>query len=173
VDDLLALSRIEQSAEAREIELSTSSICPVIEAARSSCLPNAEQARISVEIPSGCDERLTARINPPLLEQAIMNLLDNAIKYSRPDSVVTMSAEAVGNEVAIQVTDHGQGIEPEDLPRIFERFYRADKARSREKGGTGLGLAIVKHIVQAHGGRTTVESTPGEGSTFTIFIPSA
>lgn len=173
VDDLLALSRIEQSADAKEIELTRTSICAVLESARMNCLTSAEDERISIDIVDGCDEHLSARINAPLLEQAVTNLLDNAIKYSHKDATVVISSEAVGDEIAIRVVDHGEGIEPEDLPRIFERFYRADKARSREKGGTGLGLAIVKHIVQAHGGRTTVESTPGEGSTFTIFLPAA
>jgi two-component system phosphate regulon sensor histidine kinase PhoR len=75
-------------------------------------------------------------------------------------------------EVAITVTDEGCGIPPEHLPRIFERFYVVDKSRSRKLGGTGLGLAIVKHIAQAHGGRVAVESTPGQGSTFTIYLPT-
>jgi two-component system, OmpR family, phosphate regulon sensor histidine kinase PhoR len=170
IDDLLALSKIEQSAEAREIDLAISPICPVFEAARTNCLTKA--AEVDIEIESECDEHLSARINAPLLEQAITNLLDNAVKYSPRGSTVTMRAEVEGGEIALSVIDQGQGIEPEHLSRIFERFYRVDKARSRQKGGTGLGLAIVKHIVQAHGGRVTVESTPGKGSTFTIFIPA-
>ncbi len=106
-----------------------------------------------------------------LLEQAVVNLLDNAVKYSEPGRQVHVSAAETADGVAICVQDHGSGIAPEHQARIFERFYRVDPARSRKLGGTGLGLAIVKHIVQAHRGRVTVESTPGVGSTFTIHLP--
>jgi two-component system phosphate regulon sensor histidine kinase PhoR len=110
-------------------------------------------------------------MNGPLLEQAVINLLDNAIKYSEPGSEVQVLGSQSSREVTITVSDHGCGISAEHLPRIFERFYRVDKARSRKLGGTGLGLAIVKHIIQAHGGRVTVKSTLGVGSTFTIHLP--
>ena len=113
------------------------------------------------------------RVNSPLLEQAIVNLLDNAIKYSEPASAVRIAAEQVNGEMTIAVSDRGCGVEQEHLPRLFERFYRVDKARSRKLGGTGLGLAIVKHIVHAHHGRITVASAYGEGSTFTIHLPAA
>jgi len=106
-----------------------------------------------------------------LLEQAVVNLLDNAVKYSDPEKRVRLQARAVDHELQIQVQDHGIGIEKKHLPRLFERFYRVDKARSRALGGTGLGLAIVKHIAQAHGGHITVESRLGEGSLFTIHLP--
>jgi two-component system phosphate regulon sensor histidine kinase PhoR len=85
---------------------------------------------------------------------------------------VRITAGLEGNELVIRVVDEGTGIEAEHLPRLFERFYRVDKARSRKLGGTGLGLSIVKHIVQAHGGTITVESTPGVGSTFTVRMPA-
>jgi two-component system phosphate regulon sensor histidine kinase PhoR len=107
------------------------------------------------------------------LEQAVVNLLDNAIKYSEPGSTVRIVAEQSPAEVTIAVVDQGCGIEPEHLPRLFERFYRVDRARSRKLGGTGLGLAIVKHIVQAHRGRITVESAFGAGTTFTIHLPAS
>jgi two-component system phosphate regulon sensor histidine kinase PhoR len=100
-----------------------------------------------------------------------VNLVDNAIKYSPAGAVVSVSATVRDDEVALEVDDHGSGIDRRHLPRLFERFYRVDKARSRDLGGTGLGLAIVKHISQVHGGRVTVESTPGVGSRFTIFLP--
>jgi two-component system phosphate regulon sensor histidine kinase PhoR len=93
------------------------------------------------------------------------------VKYSPSGSTVRLIAESVGDNVGIHVVDNGPGIEAEHIPRLFERFYRVDKARSRKMGGTGLGLAIVKHIVQAHHGRTEVQSAPGKGSTFSIFIP--
>ena len=102
----------------------------------------------------------------------MINLVDNAIKYSDQGRTVWMSAAvdvaANGTEVVVRVRDEGSGIDAEHLPRLFERFYRVDKARSRKLGGTGLGLSIVKHIVQAHGGAITVDSTPHVGSTFTI-----
>ena len=106
-----------------------------------------------------------------LLEQAIVNLLDNAVKYSAAGSPVEIRAEKHDGIIGIHICDHGCGIAQRNLPRLFERFYRVDKARSRQMGGTGLGLAIVKHIVQAHEGEITVESKLGEGSTFSIYLP--
>jgi signal transduction histidine kinase len=95
------------------------------------------------------------------------------VKYSAEGTAVTVSATAVAGGVSLSVSDQGYGIEPEHLERLFERFYRVDKGRSRQEGGTGLGLAIVKHIAQVHGGHVSVQSVYGEGSTFSIFIPSA
>jgi two-component system phosphate regulon sensor histidine kinase PhoR len=118
-----------------------------------------------------CPADLAPRINAPLIEQAVVNLLDNAIKYSESGTKVELDAAANGSDFSIRVRDHGCGIPAEHLPRIFERFYRVDKARSRRQGGTGLGLAIVKHIAQAHRGAASVESTIGRGSTFTLRIP--
>jgi len=117
-----------------------------------------------------CPEDLRARVNAPLLEQALVNLIDNAIKYSGPGGMVHIEAEQVGAEVVLRVKDQGQGIPPEHLDRIFERFYRVDPSRDRKAGGTGLGLAIVKHIAQAHGGKVTAASTPGEGSVFSLHL---
>ncbi|CAH2032383.1 ATP-binding protein [Trichlorobacter ammonificans] len=104
------------------------------------------------------------------LEQVLLNLLDNALKYTPSGGRVGITARPDGNRVAIAVTDTGSGIPARDLSRIFERFYRVDEARSREQGGTGLGLAIVKHIVQLHGGEITVQSEPGTGSVFTLYL---
>jgi two-component system phosphate regulon sensor histidine kinase PhoR len=120
-----------------------------------------------------CSAGLQARINAPLIEQAVINLVGNAIKYSDRQSSVQIEAERQDDTVKIRVRDRGCGIAREHLPRLFERFYRVDKARSRSLGGTGLGLAIVKHIVQAHGGTVTVSSEPGAGSVFTISLPAA
>ena len=133
------------------------------------CEPKASER--SIEMERVCDEEVSARINAPLLEQAVANLIDNAIKYSETGSTIRVAARQTESEAAISVTDHGCGVPEEHLPRLFERFYRVDKARSRKLGGTGLGLAIVKHIVQAHRGSVSVESAPGEGSTFTIHLP--
>jgi two-component system sensor histidine kinase SenX3 len=99
---------------------------------------------------------------------ALTNLLDNAIKYSEPPSPVELGASVMAGMVTITVSDHGPGIPSRDLERIFERFYRVDRARSRDTGGTGLGLAIVRHVAQVHGGDVSVESREGEGSTFRL-----
>ncbi len=133
------------------------------------CRPKADEKRIPIELEG--DDATTVSVDPVLLEQAVVNLLDNAIKYSDPQNTVHLETGHSGKEVRIRVRDHGIGIEKKHLPRLFERFYRVDKSRSRAGGGTGLGLAIVKHIAQAHGGQVTVESRVGEGSTFTIHLP--
>src|SRR5437868_2568753 len=106
------------------------------------------------------------------LREVFDNLLDNALKYSNKGGEIHLRAERRGNEIALSVSDNGIGIAPEDLPRIFERFYRADKARSRELGGTGLGLSIVKHIAQLHGGSIEAKSEPGKGATIRLLLPA-
>jgi signal transduction histidine kinase len=107
------------------------------------------------------------------LEQAILNLMANAIKFNRPGGEVRVSARVNGNhQVEIVIADTGVGIPSQDLPRIFERFYRIDKARSRQVGGTGLGLSIVKHVVERMNGAVEVESQLGRGSVFTLRLPS-
>jgi len=105
------------------------------------------------------------------LEQVLTNLVDNALKYTPPGGRVEVQVAAVNGEVEVVVNDTGKGIRPEDLPHVFERFYRSDRSRTRGSGGTGLGLAIAKHIVEAHGGRISVSSRPNEGTTFTVTIP--
>jgi two-component system phosphate regulon sensor histidine kinase PhoR len=156
IEDLLALSRIEQSEGTGD------------------CLPRAGDRSIRLDVT--CDASIEADVNAPLFEQALINLVDNAIKYSNPESTIwiAVSVEAAADgksAVLITIRDEGCGIAAEHLPRLFERFYRVDEARSRKLGGTGLGLSIVKHIVQAHGGTVSVESVPGVGSTFTIRLP--
>jgi two-component system sensor histidine kinase SenX3 len=106
------------------------------------------------------------------LVSAIANLLDNAVKYSDPGSTVEIDVRAGRHSTDIAVRDRGVGIPARDLSRIFERFYRVDRARSRQTGGTGLGLAIVRHVATNHGGEVLVESREGEGSTFTLRLPS-
>jgi two-component system phosphate regulon sensor histidine kinase PhoR len=110
-------------------------------------------------------------IDPLKMSQACENLLDNALKYTPKGSHVDVSAQLKANEVHVCIRDNGPGIPAEDLPHIFERFYRVDKGRSRDKGGTGLGLSIVKHIIQLHGGRVWVESQVGQGTAFFFGLP--
>jgi two-component system phosphate regulon sensor histidine kinase PhoR len=105
------------------------------------------------------------------IHQVVVNLLSNAISYTQEGGLVTVEVQPAEGGVEISVTDNGIGIPPEHLSRIFERFYRVDKSRSREEGGTGLGLSIVKHIVEAHGGWVNVESKAGQGSRFVFFLP--
>lgn len=118
-----------------------------------------------------CDEELIARINRNLIEQALGNLLDNAVKYSNKKTEILVGAAMKNDDLILFVRDSGYGISEEHMPRLFERFYRIDKGRSREEGGTGLGLAIVKHIVNAMNGIIEVDSAPGKGTNFTIKIP--
>jgi two-component system phosphate regulon sensor histidine kinase PhoR len=171
IEDLLSLSRIEQVEEKNEVALHEGPIREVLVTAIQLCEAKAKEKNIRLEL--SCNKELKAKINAALLEQAIANLLDNAVKYSDAEGIIRIEARQADNKVSISVRDQGCGIDKEHLPRIFERFYRADKARSRKLGGTGLGLAIVKHIAQAHGGHVTVESTPGKGSTFTIHLPKS
>lgn len=105
------------------------------------------------------------------LQEVIYNLLDNAVKYSQPEGKIALRARRLNDSVRISVADEGIGIPARDLPRVFERFYRADKARSRQMGGTGLGLSIVKHIAQLHGGSVEATSEPGQGSTISVVLP--
>ena len=169
IEDLLRLSRIEREAEREEVVLVEGKVKDLLQTAIQVCEVKAVAKKVRIEL--SCEKDIVAKIDAVLLEQALANLLDNAIKYSDEGSVIQVEATQKESEIIISVSDHGCGIEKEHLPRLFERFYRADKARSRQLGGTGLGLAIVKHIAQAHGGHVSVESTHGKGSTFAIHLP--
>lgn len=168
VEDLLALSRIEQE-EGEGLPLALGVVRGVLEGAYQACQDAATDKHIVVHIQ--CEEDLTIPMDQPLLQQAITNLLDNAIKYSEARTQVELEALTANGAAVIRVRDQGRGIEAEHLDRIFERFYRVDKARSRRLGGTGLGLAIVKHIVRAHGGAVNAHSVVGRGSVLTIHLP--
>jgi two-component system, OmpR family, phosphate regulon sensor histidine kinase PhoR len=170
IDDLLELSRIEQGEGTGTIILMMEPLAPVLRSAANACLNLAEGKDMRLSL--ACESELRARINAPLLEQALVNLIDNAIKYSDPGQEVFIEACRADGEVQIRVHDQGYGIAAEHLPRLFERFYRVDKARSRRVGGTGLGLSIVKHIVKAHHGRIEVASEVGQGSVFTVILPA-
>jgi two-component system, OmpR family, phosphate regulon sensor histidine kinase PhoR len=171
VEDLLTLSRMELEDEQKEINSEAAKIIEIFQAAIQLCRLKAEEKKIRIDLE--CEKTGTAVLDPTLIEQAVVNLLDNALKYSEPQSTILLKSHRQNSEMIISVQDHGIGIAQKHLPRIFERFYRVDKARSRNMGGTGLGLAIVKHIAQAHGGYVTVESTLGEGSRFSIHLPQS
>ncbi len=168
VKDLLQVSRLENFSNDVEQELETKPLLPFINEAIAISSPKAEKKGISLKI--HCDAEITAMLHPPSLEKALINLLDNAIKYSHQDGKVIISCRSESDYTTITVTDFGEGIPSEHQERIFERFYRVDKSRSRKKGGTGLGLAIVKHAVLAQGGSVSVDSSPSKGSSFTISL---
>jgi two-component system, OmpR family, phosphate regulon sensor histidine kinase PhoR len=169
IDDLLNLSRIEGDSKRKEIVMVQTLVDDVIRNAVQMVEARTEEKKIRIQFQ--CEDSLSVEMDAPLIEQAVVNLLDNAIKYSELGSTIEVHAAKRNREVFISIRDHGIGIANEHIPRLFERFYRIDKARSRKLGGTGLGLAIVKHIIQAHNGKITVESSPGKGSTFTLNFP--
>jgi two-component system sensor histidine kinase SenX3 len=168
VTELIALSRL-QGAE-KLPELSRVEVDVVIDEAMGRSRLAAESAGIEIatDSPSG----LEVEGDRTLLVTALSNLLDNAVAYSPPGSPVSVSRKLVDGFVEIAVTDRGIGIAEDQQTRVFERFYRVDKARSRATGGTGLGLAIVKHVANNHGGEVRLWSLPGTGSTFTLRIPA-
>lgn len=171
LEDLLSLSRIEQLGETGELRFQNGLIKPVLETALELTAHTAAQKNITITL--ACPDDATARMNPALLEQAASNLIENAIKYSEPGRTLRIEATHDTDHWNIAFIDQGYGIEAQHLSRVFERFYRVDKARSRSEGGTGLGLSIVKHIMTAMGGKVSVESAPGIGSTFTLAVPAA
>jgi two-component system, OmpR family, phosphate regulon sensor histidine kinase PhoR len=182
VDDLLSLSRIEMNEHRPPTErVDLARLVPTVVDLLDQRAA-ARQMEIRLDLPADLPPVLG---DPDELAQVFQNLLDNAIKYSRPGTPIELGArpspkvlpgarpgERAG-AVAVMVRDHGEGIAREHLPRLTERFYRVDAARSRELGGTGLGLAIVKHIVNHHRGALEIDSEPGEGTVFTIYLPAA
>jgi two-component system sensor histidine kinase SenX3 len=168
IDDLLELSRIEaEEAPVREPVPVHLLVADAVERIR----PSADLGGIPIETTEP-DSRVTILGDRRQLVSAMYNLLENAVKYSDPGSAVEVRAMRVGEKVEIVVRDHGIGIPTRDLERIFERFYRVDRARSRETGGTGLGLAIVRHVASNHHGEVRVRSREGEGSEFVLSLPA-
>ena len=170
VADLLTLARIESNEQASELR-------PIdVRASIRECVarftPAAAQKQLTLEaaLPEG---EVNVRGDEESLRQIVDNLLDNACKYTPAGGRVAVRVARQGGEVGLEVQDNGIGIEQRDQERVFERFYRVDKARSRELGGTGRGLSIVKHLTLALGGRVSLESTPGKGSTFRVHLPAA
>jgi two-component system phosphate regulon sensor histidine kinase PhoR len=168
-EDLLTLSRIEQKRQ--QFEFENHLVDGLLKDAMDQVRPIAEKNEIRLEEDSP-PEGTQAWCDSEAVSQILSNLLDNAIKFTPAGGRITVGARLAGRTVEVYVRDTGIGIPAEDLPRLFERFYRVDKARSRELGGTGLGLSIVKHLVAALHGATRVESAVGEGSTFLFTLPA-
>ncbi len=169
IQDLLTISALE--AGRMKLNVQPVALRPLVEKIFSDLKPPAAAKHVTLknELPD-----LTAAADASRLEQVFANLVDNAIKYGRAQGTVTVGGKTTGDgKIEIFVQDDGPGIPAEALERVFERFYRVDKARSREQGGTGLGLSIVKHIVQAHGGEVRVQSELGKGATFFFTLPKA
>lgn len=166
--DLLALSELESADAGPPPE--RVSVRDAVEAAVTAL--ESEAALRQVKLHRSVDTSLYVTANKIRLEQVLVNLVDNAVKFNRPGGEVWIDAERADSQVRISVTDNGIGIPSSDLPRVFERFYRVDKARSREAGGTGLGLSIVKHAVERMGGSVSAESQLGKGSKFTVTLPA-
>lgn len=170
VEDLLMLSKLESMEF--QIDLEPLCLSEILQEVIEWVGGAAQKKKVSIVHPP-LPKDLWVRADRKYLEQILTNLLDNAIKYNREGGEVRIEVTSKGGkEVQVSIHDNGIGIPLEDLPRIFERFYRVDKGRSKELGGTGLGLSIVKHLVQAHGGRVWAESQLGRGSTFHFTLPN-
>lgn len=170
VEDVMALSKLEQPLTRESLERDRLPVADLFESVAGQFESAARERSISLVVEAAPETAVLA--HRQLIEQAVANLVSNAVRYSCSGGTVILRAEAVAGSVIISVEDEGPGISAEHLPRLFERFYRVDKGRSRELGGTGLGLAIVKHIALIHGGRAEVESEPEQGSTFRIILPA-
>ena len=170
VDDVLSLARLE--APESHLDLAEISLRPILSGILRDWEKRfaAKQLRAELDAP---DDLPDIEADEGRVQEVIYNLLDNAVKYSQPGGQITVRAELAGDKVRVSVSDQGVGIPARELPRIFERFYRADKARSRELGGTGLGLSIVKHIAQLHGGSVEADSEVGRGTTISVLLPLA
>jgi signal transduction histidine kinase len=166
VADLLDLSRLEDPAT---IANSISDLSAIARTEVTELLPHSEAKAILVR--SSIDEGIRVKGDEAQLALMIRNLLDNAVRYTPEEGEVSIAVTTEGDEALLRVSDTGAGIPLRDQARVFERFYRVDKGRSRDQGGTGLGLAIVKHVADLHGGHVTVTSQLGEGSTFTVILP--
>lgn len=169
IEDLLRLSKIERDADLDAISFDLYSLDAILKSAIE--ISEAKWTDRKPNIKLIGESQIMARLNPRLFEQAIINLIDNAVKYCDPGTLIKIKAYEKARHIVVEVNDQGCGIDAEHLPRLFERFYRVDKARSRDLGGSGLGLAIVKHIIQAHGGSIHVQSVKNQGSTFVISLP--
>jgi two-component system phosphate regulon sensor histidine kinase PhoR len=168
VEDLLVLARLESRRD--EMQFEEMDLHECISGIAMDWAAKMAKKGVALVLAIG-DDIPVISVDPLRLEQVLNNLVDNALKYTPAQGVITIQASRQGGFVILCVEDTGAGIPPVDLPHIFERFYRADKARSREMGGTGLGLSIVKHIAHAHGGTVRAESTLGEGTAIILELP--
>jgi two-component system phosphate regulon sensor histidine kinase PhoR len=170
LDDLTDLSNIELGRV--RLTIAPIPVDAAVESAIAIVAPRAEAGQVTLErqVPADLSP---VRADHDRLVQILINLVDNAVKYTPPGGRVRVRAERAGDRVLVSVEDTGIGIPAGDLPRVTERFYRVDRARSRELGGTGLGLAIVKHLVLAHGGELRIESEPGRGTSVRFALPVA
>lgn len=168
VDDLLTLSRLESAPITQLLEIDEHDACDLLRTCADICHARAEAKNITISI--SCISPIAVKIDQSLMTQALVNLLDNAIKYSNENTEIALLAESSESHVKLSVRDQGPGIAEENIPRLFERFYRIDKSRSRRIGGTGLGLAIVKHIVNIHDGEVVVTNNGGKGACFSIIL---
>jgi len=172
IDDLLKLSEIESKEV--PLKISPLDLKAEVESVLSTFQHQIEKKRIVVENQISEDPFPKVKADRDKLRQVLINLIDNGIKFNRDGGRIVLGAEVTEEkEIRISVEDSGIGIPKKDIPRIFERFFRVDKARSRELGGTGLGLAIAKHIIEAHGGTVSCASELGKGSTFSFTLPTA
>ena len=163
IDDLLMLARLDSGR--LTLDLQPVGLHAIVQSVVEDIAPRASPRSIRLE--NQVPAELAALADDDRLQQVLWNLIDNAIKYGRPAGTVRIGGRELDAErIELFVQDDGPGIPPDARERVFERFFRLDRARSREQGGTGLGLAIVKHVVQAHGGEVRVESDPGHGATF-------
>lgn len=172
INDLLDLTRLESESQVGEGEVVD--VRGILITVLASMRRVARERGVTLNWKRfGRASNFAVRGNETQLVSMFTNLIDNAVKYTPPGGVVEVTGGVVegDTEIFVDISDTGIGIPKESLPRIFERFYRVDKARSKETGGTGLGLSIVRHIVENHGGRVEVESEPGTGSVFTVYIP--
>ncbi|MEE2719415.1 MAG: ATP-binding protein [Planctomycetota bacterium] len=169
IEDLLMLSRLEEPGSGESLEQECVRFAGLVAGVLRDCEVDARQRRITIE--TDVEAELEWVVNRPLIVQALSNLVLNAVRYSHEGASVRVIARSIEDELELVVRDDGPGITPENQMRLFERFYRVDRGRSRDMGGTGLGLSIVKHIARVHGGTVQVQSTPGEGSAFTIRVP--
>jgi two-component system phosphate regulon sensor histidine kinase PhoR len=167
IDDILEISRLESKTEIGPFD--TVSLNRIVLRVIDIVTEKAKKKQIQIKFASPGREPMIMGIEDHLY-RAVLNLLDNAVNYTPEGGMVTITCEIEGNNLLLKVADTGIGIPTEHLPRIFERFYRVDKARSRDLGGTGLGLAIVKHVMTLHHGTVSVESEEGKGTVFTLIF---
>ncbi len=169
INDLLELSRLEESVDKGDIEIFENNILDLINDAINECEYAANKKQIKLHI--NCSSSIIFNLNKRLIQESVVNLIYNAIRYSDNEKIVKVDVKIISNNLHISVKDKGIGIPKNELDHIFKRFYCVDKSHSKATGGTGLGLSIVKHIMNLHSGKVVVESNVGEGSNFTLIIP--